>query len=98
MSVYSTRLHLPFGYLQGFILLNPLVIQLDQSLPVVDLPSTIVVLFYWIPYCLVPMHGDSSLLLSFLVQPNIGWFLQSCIEHIQNLLGRFLLIYGYIGL
>ena len=89
MSVYSTQLRLPFKYFQGFVLLNPLVVQLDQSLPVVDLPSTIVVLFYWILCCSVPMHSDSSSLLSFLVLPNIRWFSQSCIEHVQNLLCQF---------
>ena len=67
MSFYSTWLHLPFRYFPGFVLLNPLVVQLDQSLLVVDLQSTIVVLFYWILCCSVPMRGDSSLLLSFLV-------------------------------
>ena len=89
MSVHSTWLHLPFGYFPGFVLLNPLVVQLDQSLPVVDLQSTIIVLFYWILCCSVPMHGDGSSLLSFIVPPNIGQFPQSCIEHIQNLLGWF---------
>ena len=89
MSVYSTWLCLPFGYFAGFILLSPLVTQLDQSLLVVDLQSTIVVLFCWILYYSVPMHGNSSLLLSFLVPPNIGWFPQSFIERVQNLLGRF---------
>ena len=81
MSVYSTWLHLPFGYFPGFILLNLLVVQLDLSLLVVDLQSTIVILFYWILCCSVPMHGNSSSLLSFLVPPNIGRFPQSCIEH-----------------
>ena len=55
MSFYSTWLHLPFGYFPGFVLLSQLVTQLDQSLLVVDLGSTIVVLFYWILYCSVPM-------------------------------------------
>ena len=89
MSVYSTQLRLPFRYFPGLVLLNPLVVQPDQSLPVVDLQSTIVVLFNWILCCSVPMRGDSSSLLSFLVPPNIGWFPQSCIEHVQNLLGWF---------
>ena len=42
MSFYSTWLRLPFGYFPGFALLNPLVVQLDQSLLVVDLQSRIV--------------------------------------------------------
>ena len=59
MSFYSTQLRLPFGYFPGFVLLSLLVAQLDQSLLVVDLQSTIVVLFYWILYYSVPMRGDS---------------------------------------
>ena len=89
MSFYSTQLHLPFRYFPGFVSLSLLVAQLDQSLLMVDLESTIVVLFYWILYCSVPMHGNSSSLPSFLMPPNIGWFPQSCIEHVQNLLGLF---------
>ena len=89
MSFYSTRLHLPFRYFPGFVLLSPLVTQLDQSPLVVDLQSTIFVLFYWILYYSVPTHGDSSSLLSFLVLPNIGWFPQFCVERVQNLLGQF---------
>ena len=59
MSFYSTWLCLPFGYFPGFVLLSLLVAQLDQSLLVVDLQSTIVVLFYWILYYSVPTCGDS---------------------------------------
>ena len=89
MSVYSTRLRLPFRYFPGFVSLNLLVAQLGQSLLVVDLRSTVVVLFYWRLYCSVPMHGESSLLPSSLVPPNIGWFPQFCVEYVQNLLGQF---------
>ena len=63
----------------------------------VDLESTIVVLFYWILYYSVPTCSDSSPLPSFLVPLNIGRFPQSCVECIQNLLGWFWLVSGYIG-
>ena len=84
MSFYSTRLRLPFRYFPGFVLLSLLVAQLDQSLLVVDLQSTLVVLFYWILYYSVPTHSDSSSLLSFLVPPNIGRFPQFCVERIDE--------------
>ena len=89
MSFYSTQLCLPFGYSPGFVLLSLLVSQIGQSLLVVDLKSTAVVLSYWILYCSVPMHGDSSLLLFFLVPPNTGRFPQFCVEYIQNFLILF---------
>ena len=54
--------------------------------------------FFWILYCSVPMCSDSSSLPSSLVPPNIGWFPQFCVECVQNLLVRFWLVSGYIGL
>ena len=89
MSFYSTQLHLPFGYSPGFVLLSLLVSQLGQSLLVIDLESTVVVLSYLILNCSVPMRGDSSLLPFFLMLPNIGWFPQFCVECIQNFLVLF---------
>ena len=59
--------------------------HLGQSLLVIDLESTVVVLSYWILNYSVPMRSDSSLLPSFLLPPSTGWFPQSYIEHIQNL-------------
>ena len=72
MSFYSTQLCLPFGYSPGFVSLSLLVSQLGQSLLVIDLESTVVVLSYWILNCSVPMLGDSSSLPFFLVPPNTG--------------------------
>ena len=72
MSFYSTQLHLPFGYSPGFVSLSLLVSQLGQSLLVIDLENTAVVLSYGILNCSVPMCGDSSLLPFFLVPPNTG--------------------------
>ena len=76
MSFYSTRLHLPFGYSPGFISLSLLVSQLGQSLLVVDLESTAIVLSYEILSCSVPMHGNSSLLPFFLCCPILDGFLK----------------------
>ena len=85
MSFYSTQLHLPFGYSPGFVSLSLLVSQLGQSLLVIDLESTVVVLSYWILNYSVPMHGDSSLLPFSLALPSTGRFPQSYVEHVQNL-------------
>ena len=89
MSFYSTRLHLPFGYYPGFISLSLLVSQLGQSLLVIDLESTVVVLSYWILNYSVPMNSDSSSLPFSLVLPSTGRFPQSYVERIQNLLVLF---------
>ena len=70
-------------------MLSLLVSQLGQSLLVVDLESTAVVLSYWILHCLVPMRGDSSSLPFFLVPLNIGQFPQFCVECVQNFLVWF---------
>ena len=89
MSFYSTKLCLPFRYSPRFVSLSLLVSQLRQSLLVLDLESTVVVLCCWILSYSVPMRGDSSLLLLSLTPPSIGWFSQSFIERIQNLLVLF---------
>ena len=84
MSFCSTWLHLPFSYSPGFISLSLLVSQLGQSLRVIDLESTAVVLSYGILNCSVPMCSDSSSLPFFLVPPNTGWFPQFRIECIDE--------------
>ena len=94
---WVTWLYLPFGYSPGSVSLSLLVSQLGQSLLVVDLESTAVVLSYGILNCSVPMCSNSSSLPFFLVPPNTGWFPQFCIECIQNFLVLFWLVSGYIG-
>ena len=85
MSFYSTRLRLPFRYSPGFVSLSLLVSQLCQSLLVIDLESTVVVLSYWILNYSVPMRSDSSSLPLSLAPPSTGQFPQAYIERVQNL-------------
>ena len=70
-------------------MLSLLVSQLSQSLLVIDLESTVVVLSYWILNYSVPMCGNSLLLPFFLMPPSTGWFPQSYVEHVQNLPALF---------